>query len=596
MEECDLVMKGGITSGVVYPHAIAEIATRYRLRSIGGTSAGAIAATFAAAAEFRRQNQGGTADGFNDLRAVADSLANDLKTLFQPSPKMRPLYDLMIAAIEAGETENKFIAVARSSFRVFFRLWLCGAALALAGIVAGYYVGSFSLALFGILAGLCLAVGLVAWRLYFLTVVGLPAENYGVCPGLTQAGSVKPAFTNWMADRIDEIAGNLGPDGRPAAPLTVGQLQAFEINVAAMTTDLSSGRPYQLPLRSDIHYFSRREFGELFPKRIMDHLVREENRLETDRPDLPGDLYKLPVDTDMPVLLVARLSLSFPGLIRAVPLYRYDDEIKLENGAAIQDSKSKIRRCLFSDGGISSNFPIHFFDAFLPSRPTFGITLVDYSEDRHVQERVWLPQDVRTRSTALAVDNVASLLGFLMTIVNTAKDWQDTLQTKLPGYAERIVEVRLDKAEGGMNLSMPKDIILRLSEYGRQAGRQLVDHFDFNEHRWRRALSFLDRMENGLTNLARNYDVAAPGGHKSDLTLPQVLTDHAVSSYPNSPDWRRDVLKAFADALSVLGRDAAEAIDSPARQCIREGNVPHIDAHIQLAADADHVPAATAHV
>lgn len=42
--ECDLVMKGGITSGIVYPLAIAEIAKAFRLRSIGGTSAGAIAA------------------------------------------------------------------------------------------------------------------------------------------------------------------------------------------------------------------------------------------------------------------------------------------------------------------------------------------------------------------------------------------------------------------------------------------------------------------------------------------------------------------------------------------------------------------------
>ena len=43
-EECDLVMKGGITSGVVYPSAIRKIAGRYRFRNLGGASAGAIAA------------------------------------------------------------------------------------------------------------------------------------------------------------------------------------------------------------------------------------------------------------------------------------------------------------------------------------------------------------------------------------------------------------------------------------------------------------------------------------------------------------------------------------------------------------------------
>ena len=42
--QCDLVMKGGITSGVVYPLAIARFAEEYRLRGVGGSSAGAIGA------------------------------------------------------------------------------------------------------------------------------------------------------------------------------------------------------------------------------------------------------------------------------------------------------------------------------------------------------------------------------------------------------------------------------------------------------------------------------------------------------------------------------------------------------------------------
>jgi predicted acylesterase/phospholipase RssA len=48
--QCDLVMKGGITSGVVYPRAMARVARDYRIRSIGGTSVGAIAAVLTAAA------------------------------------------------------------------------------------------------------------------------------------------------------------------------------------------------------------------------------------------------------------------------------------------------------------------------------------------------------------------------------------------------------------------------------------------------------------------------------------------------------------------------------------------------------------------
>ena len=36
--ECSIVMKGGITSGVVYPHAVCELASTYLLREVGGAS------------------------------------------------------------------------------------------------------------------------------------------------------------------------------------------------------------------------------------------------------------------------------------------------------------------------------------------------------------------------------------------------------------------------------------------------------------------------------------------------------------------------------------------------------------------------------
>ena len=57
---CDLVMKGGITSGIVYPNAVLSLARQYRFKNIGGTSAGAIAAAVAAAAALgdRRRHAG----------------------------------------------------------------------------------------------------------------------------------------------------------------------------------------------------------------------------------------------------------------------------------------------------------------------------------------------------------------------------------------------------------------------------------------------------------------------------------------------------------------------------------------------------------
>ncbi|HEY7819119.1 MAG TPA: patatin-like phospholipase family protein, partial [Vicinamibacteria bacterium] len=52
--KCDIIMKGGITSGIVYPKAVCRLALEYRFRAIGGTSAGAIAAAATAAAEYGR--------------------------------------------------------------------------------------------------------------------------------------------------------------------------------------------------------------------------------------------------------------------------------------------------------------------------------------------------------------------------------------------------------------------------------------------------------------------------------------------------------------------------------------------------------------
>lgn len=84
VSECDIIMKGGITSGVVYPKAVLGLSRRYRFRSIGGTSAGAIAAVITAAAKYNRH--GG---GFETVAGIPSELRDRLLSLFQPSPELR---------------------------------------------------------------------------------------------------------------------------------------------------------------------------------------------------------------------------------------------------------------------------------------------------------------------------------------------------------------------------------------------------------------------------------------------------------------------------------------------------------------------------
>lgn len=89
-ERCDLVMKGGITSGVIYPHVVCQLAITKRLQRVGGTSAGAIAAGAAAAAELGRDAARADA-GYPRLAALPANLAEittgghtRLYNLFQP--------------------------------------------------------------------------------------------------------------------------------------------------------------------------------------------------------------------------------------------------------------------------------------------------------------------------------------------------------------------------------------------------------------------------------------------------------------------------------------------------------------------------------
>ncbi|MFN7107685.1 MAG: hypothetical protein ACK4MY_05665, partial [Brevundimonas sp.] len=203
-------MKGGVTSGVVYPYAILELARKYRFHSIGGTSAGAIAAAFAAAAEYARTVRGDP-EGFRRLQARCEPLPDILGSLFQPTPRYAPLMRYLLRS-QAGQGAGRWLWGLPATF------W--GSALAGAGLGAGLLSllgGGVAGALLGAVVGLALGLGL---RLAGL-VGGVKSTGFGLCPGLRQPGQEGPALTDWLHAALQDIA--FGDPDHPR-PLTFGDL------------------------------------------------------------------------------------------------------------------------------------------------------------------------------------------------------------------------------------------------------------------------------------------------------------------------------------------------------------------------------------
>lgn len=511
LPECDIVMKGGVTSGIVYPYAVLQIATAYRFRSLGGTSAGAIAAAFAAAAEFGRSQ--GRPEAFLILKEYCDALPARLLSLFQPSPHLAP-------AVKASREAMTLFG--RGGLRLLLRPLLLsvavGAILGSVGLGTVSYLVMPELyptvlaAILGGALGKLAGAGVWAahrWKRTVAPVIDavrhLPSSDFGFCTGLQQPGyGDNPGLTDWMHRAIQHIA--FGDPDHPV-PLTFGDLKGDgkrpSIDLKVVTTNLSMRRPHTLPTLGVPAGFRPADWQKLFPKAVMDYLYNKGTR--------PWKKYSnswlFPQEDKLPVLVAVRMSLSFPVLFTAVPLLIEDKELPAIVKALGGKPYMRIRRTHFSDGGISSNFPIHMFDAPLPSRPTFAFSLEDLLWDpKEVVGRVALP---RTASEGMGVQikTIDSVSDFAWQILNAAKDWQDQLLSEITGQRERIARIFLTGEEGGLNLNMSAAISRRLMRWGYEAGCKFTDgSFDFQEHKWRRLLVLYKHLEDNLRAIDKSWE------------------------------------------------------------------------------------------
>jgi hypothetical protein len=603
---CDVVMKGGITSGVVYPLAVCELARDYRFKCVGGTSAGAIAAAATAAAEYGRQ--GGK--GFGRLAGLPDELGKDgkLLKLFQPQGSTRRLFDVLIGGLQGGAVGASGAALRGNALTA-----LAGAAPggALTVLSALHWIdsGFDGLALLGcLIGGLAAALGAtlaVTLRLAHTLLRQVPDNGFGICSGVEVGTSGEEALTPWLARLLDDCAGIeygtdpltfghlwAGPDGDRKTPPAEGQ--RF-VELQMMTTNLINRTGKTIPWERGGYYYDPMRFRELFPGHVVDWMESRAPELPDTNKGRRSQLHRammlpylpLPEPQDLPVVVAARMSLSFPVLLSAVPLWCFDytrpasaerqeawdvwlksrEEEDPDWKVPAGEPKTWGRKdlptslepevCWFSDGGITSNFPIHFFDRLVPGRPTFGIDLrpfplekgpdpddqsqnVKIAKDNGDEIKLWwyrLPD----RPAAWFRDR--RLSKFLGAAVKTMQNRIDEAQMRAPGFRDRIAHVEMDSDEGGMNLDMGEPKIKVLSERGRLAAADLSQAFQadpgsqvitWDNHRWIRLRSAFAALEQMHVEFAQGFAGDGPGEEETGWRSYQELLDRGEDDPPAS--------------------------------------------------------------
>ena len=417
-----------------------------------------------------------------------------------------------------------------------------------------------SAVLVGLAASIIIAVGLLSSILAYIGRVR--SRAFGFVPGTTpqrqrnlldvMAGVPKPtvekSLVPWLNDCLSALSGLpddqvlrfghlwSGPDyhQRRLSPTSddMAQWRLMSqivdhrlVNLELMTTDLTRQRPFRFPLDTTdgddpeqlwvcVDQLRDGE-SQMFPESVMQALSETESREIHDRHGIVRKLNKLPQPWDLPVIFAVRISMSLPGLFQAVRLYRIRRPASIQDdfGRALIDHGQPLtfpstldlaQELWFSDGGITSNFPVHFFDDALPRWPTVSLNLGVHPHEAPHQD-VWLPQDWDDLN--IPVKSLGrSGFGFGKAIFNTAMSWRDSLQSALPGYHNRIAQVRTSPSEGGTNLFMPREIIASLALRGAMAGARLrtrfADEGQWNRFRWLRLRTAMSNMEKLRVSIA----------------------------------------------------------------------------------------------
>jgi hypothetical protein len=322
-----------------------------------------------------------------------------------------------------------------------------------------------------------------------------------------------------------------------------------------ITTSLTHGRPYRLPFDDARFLFRKSEMGQYFPGEVVAHMMKFAAPEAND-----SDLYHFTDTAQMPVVVAARMSLSFPILFTLVPFYAVDRSI----------DNPRPERAWFIDGGLSSNFPVSLFDAPFPRWPTFGIDLSSPDEKHPLDpsdesKNIWMVKrnaDGRSPNFhRFQHSGVPGIAGYIGAILDAIRNWRDNTQMSTPGFLDRIVHINLDAKEGGLNLNMGKDKVDRLSKRGDAAGEKLLSRFglnathdmNWNNHRWIRYLIAMTLLQQAMQDMDQAFRDQDPVSY---LKLLERTTNDPKTGYwwkGINPTAYQDLTKEFLDFAAKSG-------------------------------------------
>jgi hypothetical protein len=292
---------------------------------------------------------------------------------------------------------------------------------------------------------------------------------------------------------------------------------------------------------------------------------------------------KLPLPgKDLPIVVAARMSLSFPFLFTMIPIWAVD----------YHDPDEPLNRTWFSDGGITSNFPLHRFDSLLPRWPTLGINLQTTDESGLPQRRrlrtrekgnyvylasnrsagildLWNNFDKgETKSPGFLGPDGSKLLGFAKGIFDSAQSWHDNSFLTLPSFRDRVAEIWLTPEEGGLNLDMDSDTIERLVQRGRKSGVEIAERFSdvpseesmsWQGHRWARFRSGIAGLMESALELKQTNSVGSPG---SDSLQDLLANVDAPPAYKFRNEAQRAAAEDITRKLLAFLSDVEEAAEA----------------------------------